>query len=233
MVITISRQYGAGGSEVARRVAEALGWQVVDNELVEQVAARAGMSATEVAEREERAPSFVERLTRTLAAATPELFPPPGGTVTELEEASLVRITEGVVSEMARRGRVVLVGRAAPAVIGKRMDALHVKLVAPRAWRIHAACERLGMDPAEATRILDETDAMRARYHKEYYQRDWSDPVHYHMMLNTGELGLAGATALIVAGTRALGWERQDGKPQDPARPTAPSPATTPAPRSG
>ena len=104
MVITISRQYGAGGSEVARRVAEVLGWQVVDNELVEQVAVRAGVTPEEIAEREERAPSFIERLTRTLAAASPELFPPPGGTVADIDEANLVQITQSVVAALIRDG---------------------------------------------------------------------------------------------------------------------------------
>ncbi len=209
MVITISRQFGAGGSDVARRVAEALGWSVVDNELIEQVAERAGVSVAQAADRDERAPGFVERLTRTLAAATPELFPPAGGTVADLDEATLVRITEAVVAEMASRGRVVLVGRAAPAVLGQTEDALHVKLVAPRAFRIHAASLRLGMDPVEVTKIVDETDAMRKRYHREYYQRDWTDPVHYHMVLNTGALGLAGAAAVIVGRAKAMGWEAE------------------------
>src|SRR5512138_659188 len=115
MLITISRQYGAGGSEVARRVAAALGWRVVDNELVEQVAARAGLPPERVAEREERVSTFVERLARSLAAATPEVFPPPesAGTAQDLAEADLVRITETVVAEVAAQGRVVLVGRAA------------------------------------------------------------------------------------------------------------------------
>jgi cytidylate kinase len=206
MVITISRQYGAGGSDVARRVASALGWSVVDNELIEQVAQRAGIPMAEVAERDERAPGFVERLTRTLAAATPELFPPPEGTVADLDEATLVRITESVVGDMAARGRVVLVGRAAPAVLDQQEDALHVKLVAPRPFRIHAASQRLGMDPAEVVKIVDDTDAMRARYHREYYNREWADPLNYHMVLNTGALGLAGAAGVIVARAHALGW---------------------------
>ncbi len=213
MVITISRQYGAGGSDVAGRVARALGWAVVDNELVEQVAARAGISPELVAEREERAPSFVERLTRTLAAATPELFPPPGGTVAEFDEAALVRITESVVGEMATRGRLVLVGRAAPAVLDQQKDALHVKLVAPREFRIHAASVRLGMDPSEAARIVDESDAMRARYHREYYGRDWAEPVNYHMILNTGLLGMAGAAEVVVGWARGVGWGADAGAP--------------------
>lgn len=208
MIITISRQYGAGGSEVARRVAAALGWRVVDNELVEEVAARAGLLPADVAEREERVPSFAERLTRTLAASTPELFaaPVPGGTVPKLQEVDLVRITETVVAEVAAKGRAVLVGRAAPAVLARERDSIHVQLVAPRPWRIQAAAERLGVDPQRAAEILDETDRTRANYLRQFYRRDWYDPVNYHMVLNTGLLGLDGATELIVGEARRRGW---------------------------
>ncbi len=165
MLITISRQFGAGGSEVARRVAEALEWRVVDNELIEQVAARAGLPAARVAERDERCPTFVERLARTLAAATPEVFPSSDAvhTMVDLPEAELVRITETVVREAAARGRVVVVGRAAPAVLERQANALHVKLVAPRAWRIEVAAARLGVPLAQAAAVLDDTDKMRAR----------------------------------------------------------------------
>ena len=191
---------------MAQRVAAALGWRVVDNELVEQVAARAGMSPNEVAEREERAPSFMERLTRTLAAQNPELFPPQDGTVKEMDEASLVRVTETVVAELARQGKVVMVGRAAPAVIGQQENALHVKLVAPKSFRIPAIIARFGRSPEDAAEQLGEVDSHRSRYHKDYYQRDWNDPVNYHMTLNTGLLGLDGAAAVIVARARDLGW---------------------------
>jgi CMP/dCMP kinase len=208
MLITVSRQYGAGGSEVARRVAGALGWRLVDNELVEEVAARAGLPREDVAEREERLPGFAERLARTLAASTPELFaaPVPGGTVPKLQEADLVRITESVVEEVAAGGKVVLVGRAAPAVLAREDNCLHVKLVAPREYRIKAAAERLGVDLKKAAEITDETDARRDRYLRQFYRRDWNDPVNYHMVLNTGVLGTEGATDLVVARARALGW---------------------------
>src|SRR2546425_12759456 len=81
-VITITRQYASGGSEVARLVAGALGWTVIDNEFVDQVAERAGLPAAEVAQLEERAPGLLERLARTLAVASPAMFlasaaPPP------------------------------------------------------------------------------------------------------------------------------------------------------------
>jgi cytidylate kinase len=205
MLITISRQYGAGGSEVAARVARALGWRVVDNELVERVAARAGLTPEDVAQREERVPSFIERLARTVVAATPELVVPPeaGGTAPTLSEADLVRVTETVVGEIAAEGRVVLVGRAAPAVLARERDAIHVKMVAPRDWRIRAVAERLGMSLENAAALTDETDRSRARYHREYYQRDWADPANYHLTLNTAALGFDGAAELIVGRARA------------------------------
>jgi len=208
MLITISRQYGAGGSEVAARVAKALGWRVVDNELVERVAMRAGLAPEDVAKWEERVSTFVERLARTLVAATPELAIPPeaGGTVPKLEEVDLVRITETVVAEIAAEGEVVLVGRAAPAVLALQRDALHVKLVAPKPHRIDAAAERHGVDRQQAAAIVDESDTMRARYHRKFYGRDWDDPIHYHMVLNTGVLGLDGATEVIVSEVRRRGW---------------------------
>jgi cytidylate kinase len=208
MLITISRQYGAGGSAVAAKVADALGWRVVDNELVERVAARAGLTPADVASREERAPTFIERLAQAVVAGTPEVpVPPESGGVTSLTESHLVRITERVVEEIAAEGRVVLVGRAAPAVLARETSALHLQLVAARAYRIQAAAARLAVTPEEAARIMDDTDRNRARYHREYYDRDWADPVNYHMVLNTGALGLDGAARVIVRRAEELGWK--------------------------
>jgi cytidylate kinase len=200
VIITISRQFGAGGSLVARRVAEALGWRVVDNEMVDEVARRAGLAPEEVAQKEERAPGFVERLTRALARSVPELFSGAGEKVPEPEEAAIVRVTERVVAELAAAGRVVMVGRAGAAVLsaGGQHDAFHVKLVAPLPQRIEAVMQRQGIEREAATKLLHETDANRARYVQQNYQRDWDDATSYHMVLNTGSLGIDGAAAVIV-----------------------------------
>ena len=205
MLITISRQYGAGGSHVAARVAELLGWRVVDNELVERVAAEAGLAPEDVARREERAPGFVQRLARALVAGTPEAAPGPAIAVplSGLAEPDLVRITERVVAQIAAEGRVVLVGRAAAAVLASEREALHVRVVASRAYRIRVAAERLAVSMEEAARITEETDKSRARYHKENYKREWADPVGYHMTLNTETLGLDEAARVIAEAAKA------------------------------
>ena len=207
MIVTISRQIGSGGSEIARRVAEALGFRLVDNELIDRVAEVAGMSRTQVANREERAPGFLERLIRVLSRSAPELQSSAPDTMPEPAEKSLVQITEQVVNDIARQGRVVMVGRAAPAVLAGNLDALHVKTVAPVSVRVARISERDGVDAREAERRLKVCDADRTRYHAYHYNRDWNDSANYHMVLNTGPLGIEGATELILARARAL-WTR-------------------------
>lgn len=205
MLITISRQFGAGGSLVARMVAEQLGWSVIDNELVDEVARRIGKPAEEVAEKEERVPSFVERLARALVAS-PDVPLVSSTPVESLDEAEVVKMTEVVVEEVAQEGKVVLVGRAASAVLARETGAIHVRLVAPRGFRIRIVSDRLAIDHKAADRQIGETDAQRSRYHKQYYGRDWDNPVNYHLVLNTAALGFDGAANVIVARARALGW---------------------------
>ncbi|HVR30877.1 MAG TPA: cytidylate kinase-like family protein, partial [Thermoanaerobaculia bacterium] len=197
MLITISRQFAAGGSQVARHVAESLGWRLIDDELVDRVAERAGVSREEVAALEERAPSFIERLARLTALELPELFLPTADAMQEFGEGHLVKITRALVEEIAAEGRCVVVGRASAAVLARTANTLHVRVVAPLPMRVRIATERLGLDPAEAPRIVEERDANRARYHREYYDRDWNDPVNYDLVLNTGRLGFEGAARVI------------------------------------
>ena len=197
MIITISREFGAAGGEVARKLADALGWTLVDNELIDEVARRADLPPAEVAEREERAPSFIERLSRTLASAMPEFVAPEGGTLPDTTEERLVKVTEGAVSDLAGHENIVLVGRAAAAVLASRPGAIHVKVVAPRPERIARIAARLGVDMKAAEKQVNESDGNRGRYHKQYYQRDWKDASNYHLVVNTGKVGVGGAVELI------------------------------------
>src|SRR5438876_4798665 len=207
-VITITRQYAAGGSDVARLVAAALDWTVIDNEFVDEVARRAGLAPEEVAQRDERAPGLLERLARTLAVGSPEMFlaavtAPP----VERDEATIVKVTERVIAEAAAHGRIVLVGRGAQAVLAQRPDALHVYVVASKPWRMQLAVERLGVDPARAEQVVDETDRQRDQYVKTYYKRQRHDFVNYDLVVNSERLGLEGAAAVVVSEARRRGWK--------------------------
>lgn len=201
MLITVSREFGSCGSLVAARVAKLLGWRLVDNHLVEEVARRAGLSEKEVKAKEERGPTFVERLARALAAATPELLTPKAVELPQAQEARLVKITEQVVAD-AVQDHAVLVGRAATAVVGRRDNALHVRVVGPVDYRVQIIADRLGISFDEAGRRVRDVDAHRARYHRQYYDRDWADPAGYHLIVNTGWLGVERAAAVIAEAVR-------------------------------
>ena len=209
-LVTVTRQYASGGSDIARLVAKALGWTLIDNEFVEQVARLAGLPPEEVAQREERSPGLLERLARTLAVASPEMFITTAGTATpppvEADEATIVKMTERVIAEAAAEGRVVLVGRGAQAVLAQRPNALHAYVVASKPWRRKLAVERLGVDPAKVDRVLDDTDKQRDHYVKTHYGRDRQDLTLYDLVLNAERLGYEGAAALVVAEAKRRGW---------------------------
>src|SRR5262245_50241681 len=150
MLVTISRQLGAGGSEVAAAVAQALAFRLVDRALVESVATRAGVRPAEVARLEERTPGFLERFLHASAAEPPDAFVPPAGALEDFEEARLVRATRAIVCELAAEGRVVIVGRGAWAILAGEPDALHVRVVAPREQRTARIAARLRTDAKTA-----------------------------------------------------------------------------------
>jgi cytidylate kinase len=206
-LITITRQYASGGSQVAELAARALGWTLIDNEFVDAVARRAGLPPAEVARREERAPGLLERLARTLAAASPELFITDSAmSDVERDERTIVGLTERIIQEAAVDGRVVLVGRGAQAILAERPDALHVYVVGSKPWRLRLAVERLGVDPAQVEKELEETDRRRDQYTKTYYNRTRQDTTNYDLVINAEKVGFEGAAALVVAEVKRRGW---------------------------
>src|SRR5688572_27389652 len=141
-VITISRMFGSGGSEVAAHVATALGWTLLDNALVDRVAARLGRTPVEVKAIEERVPSLAERLADALALGSPEIVSASLSAPLPPTEERLLQVTEHVIDDAIARGPVVLVGRGAQAYLAQRDDALHVFCYAPRAALIARVAHR-------------------------------------------------------------------------------------------
>lgn len=206
-IITVSRMYGSGGSEVAARIARALGWNLLDNVFVDAVAERLGITRDEVEAREERVPTLVQRLAATLALGAPEILPGPADTPLPPSEARLVEVTERVITEAVGHGDAVLVGRGAQSVLAARADVLHVFCYAPRAALVARAAARLQVSEHEAGRVVDETNRQREHYVRTYWRRAWLAPENYHLCLNTDWLGLDGAADVVVrlARTRFAG----------------------------
>jgi cytidylate kinase len=206
MIITISRQFMAGGSDVARRVADALGWTVVDDALIDAIAERSGFTPEEVESLEESVPTFLEKFGIFSALSSPESVMAAPNVIEGSAAEQLAHVSRQLIEELGTQDRIVLVGRAAAAILESKRDALHVRLVGSLAYRVKLAMDRFGLDETKARTMVEERDSRRQRYHSELFGRDWNDPVNYHLVLNTEVMGAAMAADLIVASARAMGW---------------------------
>src|SRR6266568_7434326 len=112
-IITVSREYGAGGYEVARRLAEALGWELLDRQLLHQAAAVEHLPDAELERLDEKAVSLADRF---------RLHPPHQRYIHGLREAA---------RQAAARGNVVLVGRGTGHLLRDLPGIFHLRLVAP------------------------------------------------------------------------------------------------------
>ena len=207
-VITVSRQYASGGSSIAELTAKRLGWELIDNEFVDRVAQLAGLPREEVEQREERVTGFMERLARTLAGSSPELFLSTTAEtpVAAPPEDEIVRVTERVIAEAVRHDHVILVGRGAQAYLAQREGTLHLYVVAPLEARVQRAMERLKLDRKDAERTTHEIDEGRRQYVKTYYGRRWDDPANYDLILNSGMFSYQQCAEMIEAAVRVRGW---------------------------
>ena len=203
-VITVSRMYGSGGSEVAERVAAALGWSLFDNAIVDAIAERSGLTRAEVSEQDERVPSIVERLATTLSFGSPEIMPAvPTGPI-ETTEERIFEVTRRVIEEAVQAGPAVFVGRGAQSLLAERSDTLHVFCYAPRSAMRKYAMERFGIDAAEADRRVSDQNKQREQYVKRHWNRSWLAHENYHLCVNTAWLGLDGAAELILDTARRV-----------------------------
>lgn len=201
-VITIARELGAGGSSVAAMLARQLGAELVDRQLVAEVARLMGLPADRVAAEEERARSVVDRLIRSSAWAGSVYAAggdsSSGGLLADPQQA-VRTLTEEVIRDSARRGNAIIVGRAGATVLAGWPDALHVFLHAAEPTRVREIMARFAVTEEEARRRVRRVDADRAAYSRQNYGADWRSPSLYDVVLDTGRLGYERTAATILA----------------------------------
>lgn len=203
-IVTISRLYGSGGSEVAARVAKDLGWSLLDNAVVDAVAGRLGVTPSEVAAREERVPSLVERLVDAMAMGSHEWLTPISSARRPPTDEQLVEVTHHIVEEAIARGPLVVVGRGAQSMLAARGDALHVFCYASRAALIARSMAQDALNEEDAAKLVDETNAQREQWVRKHWNRAWREHSNYHLAVNTEWLGLAGAADVITRTARGM-----------------------------
>ena len=203
-VITIARQLGASGEAVANRLAEALGWRLLDRALVERIAEELEAAPEQVEACNERVEGFVERLGSYLSEGFPEMM--PMAMVPPVSPESTARAARRIVAAVADEGPAVIVGHGAMCILQRHPAVMHVLLHAPFATRVERARGHFHLDEKAASERLRRSDADRRRYIREHFDRDWLDPTLYHLCVDTGAFGVEGAAELIQeAAGRMLG----------------------------
>ena len=200
MIVAIGRELGAGGRDVGERVAAAMHSELLDNQIVDLVAAKIGAPASFVRARDENVEGFVDRLFRVITAAYPEAYGPEG--LPDWSEERLVQLTASIIEEHARRESLVVIGRGAPVLLKDRRDVFRVFVAGSIDGRIARLSRRIGLSHDEALREIKKSDQHRAAYMQTYYHADWRDAGNYDLVVNTDRLGVEIAAEIIAAAAR-------------------------------
>jgi cytidylate kinase len=196
-MLTISHQYGSGGSQIARDLGGRLQWSVWDKEIVRKIATEYQLAELDVEAKDERVGSFIERMVELLGmggfATAYSVLPPRG-----MDDANLLRMTRTIVEEIAREGRAIVVGRGGNHILAKRPDTLHVFVVAPPEVRVQRVMQGEKLTRAEAERRIAGMDRIRTDYVRTFYHADWRDPAHYHLTVDSAIWGERGTAELIL-----------------------------------
>jgi cytidylate kinase len=182
-IITIEREYGSGGGEIAQLLAQQLGWKLWDQLLTEEIARLANCPKAIVEVREERQDPLYYRLFKSFLRGSYE------GSLNAhklnvVDSESILRITERVVQQVAKEGNSVIVGRGSQQFLKNREDTFRVFLYAPREDKVQRLLAR-GKSQLEAEQLVDTVDRERRDFIQKYFGVEWPDRGVYHTMINT------------------------------------------------
>lgn len=209
-VITISRQYGSGGTEIALRVCDLLDYRFVDKEIIARAVDEVGLTSGEVVaftEHHSKMRMFVDRL----------LYPGPNVVaevavrglgdgqetlaVEELDKAEALKLVRSAIHAGYKNGNAVILGRGGQAILGELPGVLHVRIVAPMRDRVLRIQERAHIDMERAHQLALRRDRKRYEYLRDLFGVDINEPTLYHLVVNTGKLEIEDAAQVIVHAT--------------------------------
>ncbi len=182
-IVTIEREYGSGGGEIAQSLATQLGWKLWDQLLTEEIARLANCPKAVVEVREERTDPLYYRLFKSFLRGSYE------GSLNAhklnlVDSETILKITERVVQHVAKIGNSVIVGRGSQLFLRDRPDALRVFLYAPTENKVRRLLAR-GKSEKDAQQLVDTIDRERADFVQKYFGVEWPDRAIYHAMINT------------------------------------------------
>ncbi len=198
-IITISREYGAGGSDLARALGTRLEWPVLDRNLVNLVAERLRCDLPTVEEMDEHPPTLSARfIANALLIQPPELLYPVDIHNTLLDADSIAQAARMVIEEAAQSPPLIVVGHGAQCLFRGRPGALHLRLVAPLEDRVRRLLPHRGNAAIFATQAR-QMDDQRAAYVRRHFHTDVRDPLLYDLVINTGRVTIEAAVDVVSA----------------------------------
>jgi Cytidylate kinase-like family len=182
-IITVEREYGCGGGEIALQLSARLGWKLWDHQLTEEIARLAQCSKAAVECREERNDPLYYRLFKSFLRGSFE------GSINAhklkmVDSECIIRFTERIVLHAASAGNCVIVGRGSQHFLQNHPDTLRVFLYAPRDDKIRRVIAR-GKTQKEAEELVDSVDRDRVEFIQKYFHVEWPTRWLYHIMVNT------------------------------------------------
>jgi cytidylate kinase len=194
-IVTIEREYGCGGGEIAQQLAQHLGWKLWDQLLTEEIARLANCPKVDVECREERNDPLYYRLFKSFLRGSYE------GSINAhklnlVDSECIVKFTERVVLDAAKTGNCVMVGRGSQHFLRDREDTLRVFLYAPREDKVRRLLAR-GKSENEAEELVDTVDRERSDFISKYFGVEWPSRAIYHAMINTS-IGDEGVVQMIL-----------------------------------
>ena len=198
-LITISREFGAGGSDLARALGTKLQWPVLDRELVQAVASRLRLDPRHVEPLDERTSNWLARL-----VASALLMSPPEQHVdvdshTTVHPDAVAEAARAAILAAAQSPPLVVVGHGAQCLFRHRPGTLHVRLVASMDQRVDRICRRETCDRVAAAQVARRMDEVRRAYVRRHYHIDLRDPLLYDLQLNTSTIPIDSCVDVIAA----------------------------------
>lgn len=195
-VITISRQFGAGGKTLGKLIAKKLNYTLVDEDIIEKVAEKAKVSVDWVQDFEKEAGSTLQNFMSGLISKSyvERILGKEHGF---LDETKYVETLRDVVTQIAKDDNVVFIGRGGQYILQDHPKAFHILLIAEKLDRINFMKKHYKLSYGEATQIVDTMGKRRINLYKRFGKKDYDQPELYHVVLNMSKLSMEEASDFV------------------------------------
>jgi cytidylate kinase len=217
-VITVSRQYGSCGDDIANRVSVILGYRYFDKNLLVEIAEQVGLSREEIVHASAEYHRVAGRPDSPSAGTRPHGEGVSGaeslGDLQALDANERVALVERCLRLGCKQDNIVIVGRGGQALFQGVPNVLHVRIEAPLEVRVRRVQEGEHLSESDARARIAERETAAANYLRRFYKIDWADPYLYHLWLNTGRWDVESAARIIATAAACLSLHRTGSSPQ-------------------